>query len=226
MALATSTMLALGAIAASTAATAYNTNKTAKRQDNQLADSIRSQSKLQKEQNQRVNDEVAKVGNSTMEDSRQKRMGDFLAQLGRNRQSITSGLTPTIGSDAFKADSATAATGALDNAGNIAGLLSRIDAPGMQRQAEGVGYGHLATDTDLLKRRSQGQQFIDDIRLKSIRRNGGLDFAANLLGAFGTAGIGAGGATGGLAGTANYTPISQGGRAVYNTLPVTGYRMA
>lgn len=211
--------------AVSAGMSAYNTNKTAKRQDNQLAESIRGQSKLQKEQDARVNQEVTKLSGSTMDESRQKRMGDFMSQLGRNRQSITNGLTPNIGSDVFRGDSAVAAEGALGEANNVAGLLATMDAPGMQRQAEGKGFGQLATDTDLMKRRSQGQQFIDDIRMRGIRRSTGLDLGAGLIGAMGSAYAGAG-AGGGLAGKAGFTPVGQGGKAVYSSYPVNGYGRA
>lgn len=200
MAYATATYVAMAAMAAAAAGQAYNTKQTAKRQDNQLAESIRSQSKLQREQDGRINEEVQKLGNSTMEDSRAKRMDQFMQQLGRNRSSMTSGLTPQFGSDAFVADSGAAANNVMQEANGTAGLLAQIDAAGMQRQDEGTSFGRLATDTDLLKRRSQGQQFMDDIRLRAIRRNPNMDLAAGLLSAVGSSGMGMGGAGAGAGG--------------------------
>lgn len=227
MAYATSTYVAMAAMAAAAAASAYNTKQTAKRQDNQLAESIRNQSKLQKEQDARINEEVNKLGNSTMEDSRAKRMDQFMQQLGRNRQNMTAGLSPQFGSDAFVADSTQAANDSMDEANNTAELLARIDAAGMQRQAEGTSFGRLATDTELMKRRSAGQQFMDDIRLRAIRRNPNIDLAAGLLNAFGSAGVGMGGTGGGVGNTAAYMPVGQGGNAVYRALgPNSGYGMA
>lgn len=230
MAYATGTYVAMAAMAAAAAMQAHNTAKTAKRQDNQLAESIRSQSKLQREQDARVNEEVQKLGNSTMEESRAKRMDQFMQQLGRNRAGVTASLTPQFGSDAFVADSNAAAEGVLAEAGDTAGLLARMDAPGMQRQGEANSFGHLATDTDLLKRRSQGQQFIDDIRLRAIRRNPYIDLGAGILGAVGKGmgGMGsAGGAGGGLANSSAFAPVGQGGSAVYRVLGAnSGYGMA
>ena len=211
--------------AASAGVSAYNTNKTAKKQDAALADSIRNQSKLQREQDARVNEEVGKLGNSTMEESRAKRMDQFMQQLGRNRQVATAGLTPGVGGEAFKADAAAAANSVVAEGNESAGLLATIDAPGMQRQAEGTSFGHLATDTDLLKRRSQGQAFMDDLRLKAIRRNPWMDVLAGGLSGAGGAFAGMGG--GSVAGKAAFTPVGQGGNAVYRVLGAnSGYGMA
>lgn len=200
MAVATSTLVAMAAMAAAAGIQARNTAQTAKKQDNQLADSIRNQSKLQREQDGRINEEVQKLGNSTMEGSRQKRMDQFMQQLGRNRAGMTSGLTPQFGSDAFVADSGAAANEVMNDANGTAGLLAQIDAAGMQRQDEGNSFGHLATDTELMKRRSQGQSFMDDIRLRAIRRNPNMDLAAGLLSAVGSSGMGMGGAGAGAGG--------------------------
>lgn len=204
MAYATGTYVAMAAMAAAAAANAYNTNRTMKKQDAAAADAIRNQSKIKKEHDARINEEVQKLGNSTMEDSRAKRMDQFMQQLGRNRAGVTASLTPQFGSDAFVADSNAAAEGVLAEAGDTAGLLARMDAPGMQRQVEGNSYGHLATDTELAKRRSQGQQFMDDMRLRAIRRNPYIDLGAGILSAIGSSGLGMGGSSGDSgAGSAN-----------------------
>jgi len=194
MAYATGTYIAMAAMAAAAAMQARNTAQTAKRQDNQLAESIRNQSKIQKEHDARINEEVQKLGNSTMEGSRQKRMDQFMQQISRNRAGMTGNLTPNYGSNAFVADSNAAAGEVQAGAANTAGLLAQIDAAGMQRQDEGASMGHLASDTELAKRRSQGQQFMDDIRLRSIRRNPNMDLAAGILSAIGSKGLSFGGA--------------------------------
>lgn len=167
--------------AGSAGVSAYNTSRTAKKQDSALADSIRNQSKLQREQDARVNEEVGKLGNSTMEESRQKRMGQFMQQLSRNRSAAVTGNASGVGGDAFQSDIAAASDDVMTEAGKTADQLAAIDAPGMQRQAEGTSMGRLATDTELLKRRSQGQSFMDELRLKAIRRNPWLDFASGAL---------------------------------------------
>lgn len=173
--------------------TAYNTNKTAKKQDNALALQIRNQGRKQQEIDARVNSEVDKLKGSTSEDEIAKRLDQYGSQLRRNRAGLEGGLTPNIGSDEFRSDSANAAQAVQTGTGQVAGLMARMDAPGMQRQGENASFGHLATDTSLLAREAQGQDFIDRLRLAGIRRNPWIDMGAGLVGAAGSAFGGAGG---------------------------------
>lgn len=198
MAYATSTYIALAAAAAASAANAYNTNQTAKRQDNQAAEAIMAQQRKQHDADSRVNKEVTSLEGSTSNDERIKRMGDYMAQLARTQAQRDGGIQTAVGSDAYKADATTALDGVDARASQQAGLMARMDAPMMQRQGEAVGFGHLGTDIGMLARESRGQQFIDDLRMRAIRRNGNLDFASGVLGAIGGAGFGAGGAGSGL----------------------------
>jgi len=196
MALATSTIIALGLAAAAAGTNYYNTQQTAKRQDSQLATSIRNQGAKQKEADAKVNDEVARLESSRSADEQAGRLGDFMNTLRVNKGRIEGGLTPEIGSEAFRGDAATAAGRVQEGAAKSASLLSRIDAAGMQRQGEAFGYGRLGTDLGLIGREAKGQSFLDELRLRAIRRNAGLDAAAALMGGA-ASGIGAGGATAG-----------------------------
>ena len=186
MAYATSTYIAMAAMAASAAANAVNTRNTARRQDAQAAQGIRSQADIQRRADAKVNEHVAELQGSNAEGERKQRMADYMAQLTRNRSSIAGGLQPGIGGDAFQSDAQTALEGVDAKAMGDAGLLARMDAAGMQRQREGTAAGHLGTDIGMIGRESKGQQFIDDLRLRGIRRNGGLDLASGLLGAAGS----------------------------------------
>ena len=189
--------LAIGAMAAGSLASAYNTRQTAKRQDAQAAQSIRNQADIQRRADAKVNEHVAELQGSNAEGERKQRMADYMAQLTRNRSAIAGGLQPGIGGDAFQSDAQTALEGVDAKAMGDAGLLARMDAAGMQRQREGTAAGKLGTDIGMIGRESKGQQFIDELRLRGIRRNGGLDLASGLLGAVGS-GMAAGG--GGLVG--------------------------
>ena len=87
----------------------------------------------------------------------------------------------TLGSDAFKDYAQQGAQGVQQYADKSAGLMSRIDAPGMQRMGEGFSRGHLGTDVGLIAREASGQAFMDDLRLRSIRRNPWIDAAAQAM---------------------------------------------
>lgn len=219
MAIATTTALALAAMAAAAGGEYYNTQNTARRQDQAAADSIRNQSLLQKKADVQVNDTVQKLAGSNASTAQKARLDDYLSTLQRNKATTTAGLTPTIGSNTFKADAANAANDANGYATKTAGLMASMDAPGIQRQAEGFDYGKLGTDLGLIGRQSQGQSFLDQVRMNGIRRNPNIDLGAGLLNAYAGSTVGAGGAGGTQsygtgAGNTARVGVNSNGRAV------------
>lgn len=215
MAVATTTWLALAAMAASAGVQYQNTKNTANRADATAAQGIRQQSRKQAEADAKVNEEVEKLKGSTADDERRQRLTDYMQTIQRSKGQITSGLTPQVGSDAFKGDAAAAAQGAEAATGDRAGLLARIDAPGMQRQGEGFGFGNLATDINMIGRESKGDAFINEMRLRAIRRNPYMDMLASGLSAAGSA-AGSSGSTGGGQYTGNINS------SIYGTAPSSG----
>lgn len=192
---------------ASTGAQLYNTNRTERKQDNQLASSIRRQGKKQAEADKRVDEEVRNLEQSTAQEERRERLGQYMQTLERGKQ--TSGFLPNVGGDAFQADSAEAQAGVQAQAASDAGLASRIDAAGMQRQGEAFGFGRLGTDLQRIGRESQGDAYIDELRLRMIRRNPWIDAASQF-------GMGAAGALMGAGQVKpDLTPTAYGGKAVY-----------
>lgn len=187
---------------ASAGVSAYNTNRTANKQDAAQAEAIRNQGRIQQQADSRVNEEVTKLEQSRSEDEKQQRMDQYMQQLSRGRDKMLAGFSPTVGSETFRQDNQRAAGQVEQYAGDNAGLMSRIDAPGMQRQGEAFGFGRLGTDLSLLGRESQGQNFIDQLRASRIRRNPWLDAGASIIG-----GIGSGMASGGY----GMPPAQQGG---------------
>lgn len=178
----------------------YNTERTEEKQDKQLAESIRGQTAKQREADARVNEEVAKLEQSTAAEERANRLQTYLDTVTRNRRDVQGNLTPLIGSGEFQGDAARTAEALDAYGGREAGLASRIDAPLLQRQGEGFGYGHLATDLSRIGRDVAGQRFIDQINLGRIKRNPWIDAGASA----------ASGAASGMAQSAfnqNMTPI-------------------
>ena len=178
-------------MAVGTAAQVHNTNQTAKRQDRQAAEAIRNQSRLQRQADAKVNEQVAELEGSSSADERAQRLNQYFDILQSKRNNMQSGLTPMVGSSTFRDDSAAAAQGVQDQAQTTAGLMARMDAPQMQRQGEAFGFGRLGTDIGLIGRQSAGQRFIDDLRLSSIRRNPWLDAAGGLASSYGSGMAGA-----------------------------------
>lgn len=168
--------------AASAGVSAYNTNKTAKRQDAALADSVRNQAGKQREADAKVNAEVARLKESRSATDETQRAGDYARQLIRNRAAMMNGLNPTVGGAAVQSDSAQAAQAAQSLADQTAGLMAMQDSAGMQRQREGFDFGRLGTDLGLIGRESSGQQYIDQMRMRAIQRNPWLDIGSGILG--------------------------------------------
>jgi hypothetical protein len=190
---------------AAAAASQYNTQQVAKRQDNQLAVSLVNQGNKQKQIDSKVNDQVTQLQASTADASRRSLLQNYMTTLQRGKAATNAGLAPNIGGSAFQSGSAKAAGDIQDYAANSADLMSQMDAPSRQRQTEAFGYGHLGTDVGLLAREAQGQSYLDDLRLRSIKRNPWIDAAA--AGASGYAGAKAGG---GSSGSGSYTGNSTG----------------
>lgn len=187
-----SVLIPLAMSAASAAIQNQNTQRTAKREDMALSESIMRQSQKQRQADKRTLDEVGKLEKSSSRDEEAQRMSQYSDQLRRNRQTLQGGLTPGIGGEAFTGDLATAGQGVDQYAVNSADLMSRVDAAGMQRQGEGFDFGKLGTDIGLIGRESRGQAYIDELRRRTIQRNPWLDMAAGGLQAAGGAGLGGG----------------------------------
>ena len=187
------------ALAALAAGTEYvNTENTAKRQDKQAAQGILDQMGIQKKANSRVQQTIQQVQGSTAADARAQRLQDYMHTLNQAKARTTAGLTsPVVGGSTFRTDSAAAADQAQNYGDQTAALLSRIDAPTVQRQQEGFDYGQLATDLGAIQNQSASQAFLDKLKQASIRRNAKMDLAASMMGLAGRAVGGMGTGTGG-----------------------------
>lgn len=202
---------------AGTAAQQAETQRVERKQDEETAQGLLNQSRRQQDADRRVNDEIAQLETSTAADDRAQRLGQYMQQLQRGQRQALSGLNSPIGGATFQADAGAARTGADNAAATTAGLMSRIDAPQLQRQQEAFGYGKLATDLDMEARASRGQQFIDQLRLRQIRRRPEVDLLAGLATSAG--GAMAGGGASGFAASAprmganfygSYDPLTTG----------------
>ncbi|WP_141057081.1 hypothetical protein [Stenotrophomonas rhizophila] len=201
---------------AGTAAQQAETQRVERKTDQETAQSLLNQSKRQQDADRRVNEEISQLESSTAADERTQRLDQYRQQLQRGRQQAVGGLETPIGGATFQSDAGAARTGVDNAAAATAGLMARIDAPQLQRQGEAFGYGRLATDIDSASRDSRQQQFLDQLRLRAIRRRPEMDLLAGGLTAAGGA---MGGAAGGMASAAPrqgasfygaYDPITMG----------------
>jgi hypothetical protein len=210
-------LVPIAIMAAGALAQQSENDRVIRKQDQETAQGLLNQSRRQQDADRRVNDEIAQLETSTAADDRAQLLGQYMQQLQRGQRQALSGLNSPVGGATFQADASAARTGADNAAATTAGLMSRIDAPQLQRQGEAFGYGKLATDIDMAARESRGQQLIDQLRLRGIRRRPEVDLLAGLATSAGGAMAGGGG--GGFAAAAprlganyygTYDPLTMG----------------
>lgn len=195
MAIATSTAIALALAAASAGASYYNTQNTAKKQDRQLASQIRNNADKQKQASERTNKLVDEYAASNPDKAKATLRDQYLGQLRAATSQTTGGLAaPGQASDRFKSEAKAAALGLDESAAIDSDLAASLDSVKRQREDEGIASNRAATDLGLIARASQGDNFLDQLRLQAIRRNPGLDAFSSLAGAYANS---MGGAAGG-----------------------------
>jgi hypothetical protein len=157
--------------AVGTGVQANETNNAAKRQDEIAAQGIQMQSAKQREADARVSQEVNKLQSSTPEDSQEQATNAFMDQLKRTRaQSRGEGTVGNV-SSAYAADS-DAANKSVDQFGKSrASLLGRINAPGLQREQEGISRSRAGVDLGLIARAANGDNFLTQLRAKQSGAN-------------------------------------------------------
>ena len=171
--------LAVGALSAG--AQYYNGQRTANRQDNALAEQIRNQSALRQRAGQRIAQTVAETAASTPETDRQGVLQQYIDQLRAHRAAATGAFgMPVGGSQAFQQDAQQAAEGVQGYGDKVASLMARIDAPTLQRQREAFRIGDLGVDLGGIRSAANGQNFLDELRLRSVRRNPWVDAFSQL----------------------------------------------
>lgn len=165
--------------ALSAGASVYNAEQTAKRQDNELARQIIAQGERQRAADKIVQDAVLRQGQSSPDEARQSSLDQYLTQLQRTQGQAASGLDQLGAvSDRFSEDSEDAAGDIAATGQRTADIMSRIDAPLLQRQEEGIAFGRLGGDIARVGALSDSDRYLGDIRMRGIRRNPWIDAAA------------------------------------------------
>lgn len=190
--------LALQAI--SGAASYINTRNTARKQDDALAASIRNQATKQRQADAIVNQLVQKTSDSNPQDYQQSTLQRYMTQIAANKANANGGLNQ-VGrtSDAYRTGALDAALGVGQYGTSLSNVLSRIDAPTLQRQQEGFDRVAASNQIGQVAREAKGQDYLDKLRYDRIRRNPWLDLFAGVASAAAGSGIGSG--AGGVMGT-------------------------
>lgn len=166
------------AVATATAlAGAYQTNKVADKQDNIAAQGIRQQGENQRKVNKRLNQTLDETAKSRPGDAKKKANDGFLQAIQAAMGGANQNLSGNSALGEFNDGAEQASWQAQDYAGNIAGLLSRVDGGTQQRQAEGNLLGDFSMDANRIGGDIQGDAFLNNLRMKGVRRSPYLDAA-------------------------------------------------
>lgn len=150
-------------------ASVYSAERSASKQDQQLAQQITRQGETQREIDARLNQALQEQAKSNNEDERQSALAGYMDQLAAANANRATKAGPGAFSNAFLTDAENAAAGVADYGATRAGQMARIDSAVRQRENEGVLFNKALADIGLLKRDSAGMDFLDQLRLKSIR---------------------------------------------------------
>jgi len=190
--------VSIGMMITAMTAKAVNTRQTMKRKDRELAIGIGKQGELDKEAAERVNEEITALGASNPEVEKAAAVAGFKDTL-RASQDLTAEAQPDVfgASERFAEDLGQSKQGVDARAAGRAELLSKIDAPGRQRQTEAVGRGQLSSDIGQFADRSQMEHFLSTLKASEHRNNPFVDIIADVV-----SGVASGGVTSGAAGVA------------------------
>lgn len=168
------------AVAAISAGAQYaNTQNTARKQDNALAQQIRDQMAQRQKSAQAITKSVQSISASSPDSARETALQGYLRAIQAHKDGAAGTMTTPGGtSQAFQQDAKSAAAGVQDYGDKVASLMASIDAPARQRQAEGVSIGDLAASLGRLRSDAQGSDFLNALRLRGIRRDPWLDAGA------------------------------------------------
>lgn len=161
----------------------YNISRTARKKDAVLAEGIRKTAETERRAKVKL-DESLKFAEESRPDEFRTDLNEKFLNAVRMNQARGIGPLEQVGatSDAFKESSGEAAGQATDFAGELSGLFSRIDAAGLQRQAEGFKFGDTRAALNVLRRESRQDDFLTRLRVAGIRPNAFLNLLAAGLG--------------------------------------------
>ena len=179
--------IALGITLLGAAASAYNTQQTAKKQDRALAAQITQQGKKQQQASAKIAEALAAQAQSDPADEQAQQMESYLSTLRQGQQNAGLNTGPGGFSEAYRQGTAEAGQQLGEYGSARAGLLSRIDAPRLQRQNEGILFDTLGNELRMIGREASGQNYLDQLRYNSIRRDPWLDALSGVASGAGSA---------------------------------------
>jgi hypothetical protein len=194
-------------------ATYYNGQQVAHRQDQNAAAALRQQGQLDQQTTAKTNQLIQKDAQSTPDAAKANLLGQFMNVMQQNKGRADAPLAQVGNvSGAYTKAANDAALGVSQYGNTNAGLLSSIDAPGVQRQAEAANLSEYGGAVNELKRQSAADDFLMQMRARDIRPNPWLTAVGDMAGAYAkTGGAGFGGSGAAAAGDGSFNGATGAG---------------
>lgn len=186
---------AITAMVAAAALTAYNQKETARKQDRAVSKGILERMNATRDQSTAIQKALADMRGSNAKEAVAQRQGDYLKELSTARPMGSQPAQVGAASDAYREAAGAADAASTAQADKTAGLMAVTDAPGIQRQGEGVRIGQLSA---LLGQMGIGARDASNqamMKAQGIRPNPWIGLAAAALSAYGSGRAGSTGAT-------------------------------
>lgn len=172
------------ATAALAGLSAVDQNQTMRRQDRDAAAGIRQNMLLQDQANQKIAQAIQQQQESNPAAAEASQNDKYLQQLQQQQQLAQQRLSRGGLGSAYTDRANTAAANEQGYATKLAGLMSAVDAPSLQRQQEAYTFGDLGTDIGTIRRDSQGNAYTAGIKAGSHRPNAWLQAAGQAAQAY------------------------------------------
>lgn len=190
------TWWAVGVAVVAAIGTAYQQDQVAKKQDSLAAANIRSQSSAAQTASARLNELLADVRNSDVDQARNARLDDYLTTLQQGAQKEGLNTGPGGFSDAYREGTQQASDTLNTYGATRAGLLSRIDAPALQRQQEGILFDDARNDIGIIGRNAGQDNYLANLAINNTRADPWVAAGLQAAQAYGTSKASAGGGSG------------------------------
>lgn len=165
---------------AATGAQVLNQEAAARRADRLTAMGIRQQGLRQREVNTRVDDQIGQIAGSNPAAEEQQANAQYMEQLRRSRAQARGAPGVPGASDRYVEDVGAGDAMVDSTAGRVAQLMARANAPLLQRDRELQGLDRLRSDVGVIGRASEGDAFLNQLRVRGVRPNPWVNAAAGV----------------------------------------------
>ncbi len=164
----------------------YSRNRQQDRAAEELMAGQARAAEKQRQADALIGEQVTSLASSGPGAIQEKSLGDYSRAINVARQQPTASVPSNIGGDRYARDTKTADLSTQHYAGRMAGQLSKIDAPTVQRQHESQGFARAGEEASNLGREATTEQFLANLAARRHRPNPWVELLSDLATQIGT----------------------------------------